>query len=742
MSPIHRNEVGADERGRKPPYMRFKNKISILIILNILYVHNTHTNSLVYLMRKTPHSIRIQLLILICLIVFQCIHLPLFPNGNASNEAIQNKNRGYDDEILINKTFGGLRDDRGKYVQETSDKGYILIGQTGSNGAGGFDIWVIKTDDDGNIIWDKTYGGPKNEEGVVIQETNDNGFIIAGITSSIGNGDRDIWLIKIDIDGNIIWDKTFGGDKWDVPDSILLLEDGSYIILASTESFGAGDFNVWLIKADSNGNEIWNHTFGGDDYDAGNWIQHTNDGGYMLACTSSLNEDCNPDILIIKTDANGNELWNKRFGGTGSEGSSMIESKEGGFVIVGYKTVSIFGRDVWLIEIDEDGNEMWNQTYGASSEEWGYFLQITDNGDIIIVGHSWYFEYKQYDIWLIKTDKNGNQKWNRLFGGDKYDRGYCLCKTSAGNYLIIGSTASFGNGNDFHDIWLLKINASAIQDGTYDVILHGDPPSNGDVHPNGGSNGNGSENGKDGNGDNSKTTSEFPYLWIAIGAGAVILIAIIIIIIRRRNEDDEWDDDDEEDEEDEDEEEDDRSILLGKKGKVAPLPQKRCVKCNTILITPDAAFCAACGSSQAAVSAPAPSPQTINCPGCGGVNPHGTAFCGMCGMNLQQSLGAAAAAPMVQQVPVMQQPVSGQFVQQPQTQAPVQPMAQQGYVQQQPVSGQFGQQTQAPVQPMTHQGSIQQQPVPASASMFPQQQQQQNPPAPPPPVPPGYGGLQ
>ena len=172
-------------------------------------------------------------------------------------------------ELEWSKTFGNLGDDLGDSVQQTSDGGYIIAGFTGSYGAGGEDVWLIKTDSDGDRVWDKTFGGTSDDAGWSVRQTTDGGYIIAGSTSSYGAGEWDVWLIRTDSDGDRVWDKTFGGTSVDDGISVQQTSDGGYVIAGGTSSYGAGEADVWLIKTDSNGNKVWDKTFGGTSDDAG-----------------------------------------------------------------------------------------------------------------------------------------------------------------------------------------------------------------------------------------------------------------------------------------------------------------------------------------------------------------------------------------------------------------------------------------------------------------------------------------
>ena len=205
-------------------------------------------------------------------------------------------------DTFWSRTFGGSNSDYGRSVQQVSDDGYILTGSTASFGNDSYDVWFIKTDAQGDEEWNQILGGSDDDYGSSIQQTADGGYIITGWTNSFGNGGSDVWLIKSDSQGNEEWNQTLGGSDTDIGYSVQQTTDGGYIITGWTNSFGNGNYDVWLIKTDSQGNEEWNQTLGGSDFDKGSAIQQTADGGYIITGWTNSFGNGNDDAWLIKVE--------------------------------------------------------------------------------------------------------------------------------------------------------------------------------------------------------------------------------------------------------------------------------------------------------------------------------------------------------------------------------------------------------------------------------------------------------
>jgi predicted secreted protein len=259
----------------------------------------------------------------------------------------------------VNKTYGGTGYERASALVQTADGGYALAGYTFSLGAGDSDFWLVKTDSAGNEQWNKTYGGTSIEEAWALVQTADGGYALGGWTFSFGFGGGDFWLVKTDSAGNEQWNKTYGGESYDQAFTMVQTADEGYALAGQTQSFGAGGpMDFWLVKTDAAGNEQWNKTYGGTDDEEVHALVQTADGGYALAGETWSLGGGGFNSWLVKTDAVGNEQWNKTYGGTEADwAEALVQTADGGYTLAG--VTDSFGAgwdDFWLVVTDPDGN--------------------------------------------------------------------------------------------------------------------------------------------------------------------------------------------------------------------------------------------------------------------------------------------------------------------------------------------------------------------------------------------------
>ncbi|MEO5569604.1 MAG: T9SS type A sorting domain-containing protein [Bacteroidia bacterium] len=364
----------------------------------------------------------------------------------------------FSQQITFQKTYGGTGYDRGFSVQQTTDGGYIIAGSIDSSGFD-TDVYLVRTDANGDLIWTKTFGGTDTDIGNSVQQTTDGGFIIGGTTYSFGAGYADFYLIKTNVNGSLIWSRTFGGGDDEYGNFVQQTSDGGFIMTGLTQSFGVNNFSTYLIKTDVNGDSLWTRTFSGTGVQAGFCVRQTTDGGYIVTGESQNPVLIYYDVYLAKTDGNGDLLWTKIFGGnTNDAGYSVQQTTDGGYIIAGY--TSNFGAgiyNVYLIRTDANGDSLWTKTFGGAVDDQAYSVRQTMDGGFIITGHTSSFGGGPSSVYLIKTDTNGNCLWSRTFGGPGADYGSSVEQTADGGYIIAGQTPNFGAGS--LDMYLIKTDS-------------------------------------------------------------------------------------------------------------------------------------------------------------------------------------------------------------------------------------------------------------------------------------------
>jgi len=334
-------------------------------------------------------------------------------------------------------------------VLEMTDGNILVIGAINYlHDAKYSDIYALKVDSKGNVLWNKQYGGTDIEGGISAMQTADGNYAIIGSVQHPTGSDTGVYLLKIDEGGIILSEKTIFTDGYKTLSECRQTADGGYIIVGS-KVFNAGTINantdLYFIKINNNGNIEWEKTIGSNyKNELGLSIALTTDSGFII---TGANQD---GLYIVKTDSNGAVQWEKTIY-TGGYGRSIQQIPDGGYIIAGTANT----KDVYLLKIDTLGNVLWEKTYGGTNEDSGYSVQQTTDGGYMIVGSKgFYYEHSLYgdfyggpDLYLIKTDGDGNLSWEKTYGSRS--AGYCVRQVTNG-YIIAGSIYSDANSHDFY----------------------------------------------------------------------------------------------------------------------------------------------------------------------------------------------------------------------------------------------------------------------------------------------------
>jgi len=342
-------------------------------------------------------------------------------------------------DTLWTRLYGGPGNDYGYWLDETSDGGFIAVGSY-SWGVGDTDFYLIKTNGDGDTLWTSVFGGDYYDVCRWVYQTPDNGYIVAGLMSSDNNTDEDIYIFKTDSLGNLLWDKTYGGDQEDGVVTARPTSDGGYIVLGYTPSFGLGYMDIWLLKLDSDGDTLWTKTYGSESYDYGGSIIQEPDSGYFVLC--NIFQGADNRMTLIRTDADGDSLWSRNYLGIGTSGKSIIPASGGGYMIMANTLEFGDEFDIQLLRIDENADSLWSGVYGNVDIDMGNSLWQSDDGGFVICGING--PYFNEDIYVLKTDAYGDTLWSWTFNGTPYgnDWGSCARPTTGGGVILTGSLST------------------------------------------------------------------------------------------------------------------------------------------------------------------------------------------------------------------------------------------------------------------------------------------------------------
>lgn len=422
------------------------------------------------------------------------------------------------------KSYGGSSSDSAYSIIQNSDGDYVIAGLAFSNDGdvtgnhGSNDFWIIKINSEGVLLWQKAFGGSDIDEAYSISQVEDGGYIVAGSSRS-SDGDlsenkglQDFWIVKLDNMGEMEWQKSLGGTGDDVAYSAKQTTDGGYIVAGFTESNNGdvtnnnGKFDYWVVKLDSNGILEWQKTLGGIEDDKAYSVLQTIDGGYIVAgYTNSNNGDVSGnhggwDIWVVKLNNIGDIQWQKAFGGSSLEITrSIIQTPEGDFIIAGASHSNdgdVSGNhgdgDFWIFKINETGSILWQNSLGGTLQETSHSAFYTQDNGVIAAGRSRSNDgdvshnYGSNDYWVVKLDYNGELQWQKPLGGSNNDVAMSVIQDSDLNYLIAGMSVSndgdVTNNHGGHDFWIVKLNSNIGIEEFYTGIRFYPNPVNNTLH--------------------------------------------------------------------------------------------------------------------------------------------------------------------------------------------------------------------------------------------------------------------
>jgi hypothetical protein len=353
--------------------------------------------------------------------------------------------------VLWEKTYGGTGDDRAFYATAVAD-GFVVVGSSTPFKQNQTVAWVLKLDKEGNMLWNRTFvEGAGSEFRSVLGL--DDGFLFVG-NVFLPSGDIDGYVVRTDVEGKPYWNTTLGGEKVDKLFSAVKTQDG-FALAGLTYSFG-DDSQVWVVKITANGSEVWNKTYGGTREDAGRTIALAEGNQYVVAGYTNSMDNGDYDFLLLKIDASGNMAWNKTYGGDKSDKAYAIAETADGYVAVGDTRSKGEGdSDAWIVKVDPEGNILWDKTVGG--EGFDMPTCVTVSSEVYLVGgFTFSFGNGERDFWLFQVDEEGNVQWSCTVGRSGFEEAYAVLETAENEFVMAGWTNSIGKGH--YDFYVVKVS--------------------------------------------------------------------------------------------------------------------------------------------------------------------------------------------------------------------------------------------------------------------------------------------
>jgi len=333
------------------------------------------------------------------------------------------------------RTYGEENLTKAVAIIQSSEGNYIVGGYTNSDDVNNYDIFVMKADTSGDTIWFRKYGGPESEMGCFITETFDGDYIVAGNSYSYGDGSRDIFILRLNTDGDTIWTKTYGGSGTEDAFSITSLSDCTYGITGATSSYGSGSFDMYILKLMGNGDTVWTKTYGGEYLDFASDLIETSDHNLLIVGVYSSYGLYGDQMYIMKLNPFGDTLWTKKY--SDCTGRSIIETPDSGFYITGELFIGL-DRDAYIYKVDSYGDTIWTKKYGGTDWDLGFDIFKLSDGNYGLCGYTYSYGEGLFDGWLLKIDLTGDTIWTRTYGESTSEYLYSGIPLEEGGCVLAG----------------------------------------------------------------------------------------------------------------------------------------------------------------------------------------------------------------------------------------------------------------------------------------------------------------
>ena len=378
---------------------------------------------------------------------------------------------GQPPDIAWSVTLGGVEPDNAFGVLELENGGFMVLGsKTDSQGSGYCDVWLLKFSEDGQVEWEKTYGGTDHDWGNSFVQTQDGGFLIACGTYSCGSGGIDVWLLKTDSSGELLWDSTYGGIYDDTPAAIQVNSEGDIFIAATTASFGAGSSDIWFLQLDSCGTQISARTYGDQYGDRARDLILTDDESCVILA-ECIPYGASKHMWLFEVDSGGDVVWETTYGFCMDVGvRSLCATPEDEYLVTGSTAAySGYHGDVWLVRLDLTGTVLWDSVFGGSLCDQGFAGCVTPDGDYLIGGYSYSSTGMSFDFYLLEVDRTDGLEWETTYGSEMLEEMMDMILTSDGGCIMVGLTYT----KILHDTDLYIIKTEPLN---LDPQVRPDPP--------------------------------------------------------------------------------------------------------------------------------------------------------------------------------------------------------------------------------------------------------------------------